>query len=137
MIPIKYVKIREGIGVSDLLRGIRSKMGYESCPIAYHDDFLTGTTSKIERYNNPLLFKKLFKRFRKNLRNAEKLIIIGYGCKDEGINKMILENFDFAHKSTYIFDKYAGDKVRDLGKKLSAKVIDGIEIEDIVPEMFQ
>lgn len=137
MIPIKYVKIREGIGVSDLLRGIRSKMGYESCPIAYHADFLTGTTSKIERYNNPLLFKKLFKRFRKNLRNAEKLIIIGYGCKDEGINKMILENFDFAHKSTYIFDKYAGDKVRDFGKKLSAKVIDGIEIEDIVPEMFQ
>ena len=50
---------------------------------------------------------------------------------------MILENFDFAHKSTYIFDKYAGDKVRDFGKKLSAKVIDGIEIEDIVPEMFQ
>lgn len=71
MIPIKYVKIREGIGVSDLLRGIRSKMGYESCPIAYHADFLTGTTSKIEKYNNPLLFKKLFKRFRKNLRNAE------------------------------------------------------------------
>lgn len=50
---------------------------------------------------------------------------------------MILENFDFAHKSTYIFDKYAGDKLRDFGKKLSAKVIDGIEIEDIVPEMFQ
>lgn len=123
--------------MSDLLRGIRSKMGYESCPIAYHADFLTGTTSKIERYNNPLLFKKLFKRFRKNLRKAEKLIIIGYGCKDEGINKMILENFDFAHKSTYIFDKYAGDKVRDFGKKISANVIDGIEIEDIVPEIFQ
>lgn len=50
---------------------------------------------------------------------------------------MILENFDFVHKSTYIFDKYAGDKVRDFGKRLSAKVIDGIEIEDIVPEMFQ
>ncbi len=137
MIPIKYVKIREGIGVSDLLRGIRSKIGYESCPIAYHADFLTGTTSKIERYNNPLLFKKLFKRFRKNLRNAEKLIIIGYGCKDEGINKMIFENFDFTHKGAYIFDKYAGDKVCEFGKKISAKVIDGIDIEDIVPEMFQ
>lgn len=137
MIPIKYVKIREGIGVSDLLRGRRSKMGYESSPIAYHADFLTGTTSKIERYNNPLLFKKLFKKFRKNLRNAEKLIIIGYGCKDEGINKMIFENFDFVHNGTYIFDKYAGDIVREFGNKLSAKVIDGIDIEDIVPEMFQ
>ena len=41
------------------------------------------------------------------------------------------------HKSTYIFDKYAGDKVRDFGKKISANVIDGIEIEDIVPEIFQ
>ena len=137
MIPIKYVKIREGIAVSDLLRGKRGKIGYESCPIAYHADFLTGTTSKIERYNNPLLFKKLFKRFRKNLRNAEKLIIIGYGCKDKGINEMVMENFDFVHKRAYIFDKYAGDKVREFGNRLSAKVIDGIEIEKITPDMFE
>lgn len=38
---------------------------------------------------------------------------------------------------TYCIDKYAGDKVCDFGKKLSANVIDGIEIEDIVPEIFQ
>ena len=30
-----------------------------------------------------------------------------------------------------------GDKVCDFGKKLSANVIDGIEIEDIVTEIFQ
>lgn len=50
---------------------------------------------------------------------------------------MIFENFDFVHNGTYIFDKYAGDIVREFGNKLSAKVIDGIDIEDIVPEMFQ
>ena len=33
--------------------------------------------------------------------------------------------------------KRQGDKRRNFGKKLSAKVIDGVEIEDIVPEMFQ
>lgn len=98
MIPENYVKIKWGIGAGDIMKSRKSKIGYDISPFEYHADFLTGTTSKIKRYNEPLLFRKLFKKFRKNLRDADKLIIIGYGCKDEGINEMIKENFDYRNK---------------------------------------
>ena len=80
------------MGAGDIMKGRKSKIGYDLSPFEYHADFLTGTTSKIQRYNEPLLFRKLFKRFKNNLRKADMLIIIGHGCKDVGINEMIKEN---------------------------------------------
>lgn len=98
--------------------------------------FLTGTTSKIQRYNEPLLFKKLFKRFKKNLKQADKLIIIGYGCKDKGINEIIKEYFDYHNKPTFIIDKYAGETVTDFCKDINA-IIHKIDIDHINPMLFQ
>ena len=92
MVPDKYVKIKWGMGAGDIMKSRKHKNGYNESPFVYHADFLTGTTSKIQRYNEPLLFKKLFKRFKKNLRDAEQLIIIGYGCKDKEINEIIMDN---------------------------------------------
>lgn len=96
---------------------------------------MTGTTSKIQRYNEPLLFKKLFKRFKKNLRQAEKLIIIGYGCKDEGINEIIKEYFDYNHKQAFIIDKYAREMVSEFGKNINA-VLHKVDIDFINPKLF-
>ena len=59
MVPQKYVKIRYGMRAGDVIKGRKSKIGYDISPFPYHADFLTGTTSKIQRYNEPLLFKKL------------------------------------------------------------------------------
>ena len=87
MIPENYVKIKWGIGAGDIMKSRKSKLGYDISPFEYDADLGTGSTSKIKRYNEPLLFRKLFKKFRKNLQDADKLIIIGYGCKDEGIMK--------------------------------------------------
>lgn len=117
MKPDKYVKIKRGMGVCDIMKSRKSKIGYDKSPFEYHPDFLTGTTSKIQRYNEPLFFKKLFKRFKKNLEVAEKLIIIGYGCKDVRINDIIKECFDYQHKQSFIVDKYAGDMVAQFGKR--------------------
>ena len=135
MIPDKYVKIKWGIGASDIMKSRKSKIGYDVSPFEYHADFLTGTTSKIQRYNESLLFKKLFKRFKKNLRQANKLIIIGYGCKDEGINKIIKEYFDYNHKPSFIVDKYAGDVVVEFGKSINA-VLHKIDIDSIYSDLF-
>lgn len=135
MIPDKYVKIKWGIGASDIMKSRKSKIGYDVSPFEYHADFLTGTTSKIQRYNEPLLFKKLFKRFKKNLRQADKLIIIGYGCKDEGINEMIKEYFDYNHKPSFIVDKYAGEGVVEFGKSINA-VLHKIDIDSIYSGLF-
>lgn len=137
MIPENYVKIKWGIGAGDIMKGRKSKIGYDISPFEYHADFLTGTTSKIQRYNEPLLFRKLFKKFRKNLREAEKLIIIGYGCKDKGINEMIIENFDFSHKQSFIIDAYAKDGGQvDLFKEEIHAKLHRVQINDIEKSLF-
>lgn len=138
MIPENYVKIKWGIGAGNIMKSRKSKVGYDISPFEYHADFLTGTTSKIKRYSEPLLFRKLFKKFRKNLRNAEMLIIIGYGCKDEGINEIIKENFDYNHKPLFIIDAYAKDESQvDLFKKeLQAKLL-RVQINDISKALFE
>jgi hypothetical protein len=125
-IPENYVKTRYGIGFIDLFKEKINKDGkldYENCWINYHSDFLTGTTSKIERYQEPLLYKKLFELFRNNLKSANKLIIIGYGAKDLKINEMILENFAFNKNKSFIIDPYAGDTVIQFASSINANVI--------------
>lgn len=136
MIPEKYVKIKWGIGTGDIMKGRKSKFGYDISPFAYHSDFLTGTTSKIQRYNEPLLFKKLFKKFKNNMQNAEKLIIVGYGCKDEGINELIQKNFDFRNKPSYIIDKYAGEKVERFAEDIRATICK-VDIDNVKSNLFQ
>ena len=68
--PEAYLKTRYGIGLGKFYKEVLDDTGlplkYEDCWIDYHADFLTGTTSKIERYSEPLLYKKLFQYFRSN-----------------------------------------------------------------------
>lgn len=114
-IPETYIKGKWGIGSSDFYKEKKDKKGnliYENCWVNYHSDFLTGTTSKIIRYREPLLYKQLFKLFEKNLKNADILIIIGYGCKDSEINRILIEKFG-RKKPCYIIDPYAGNLVND------------------------
>lgn len=138
LVPEKYVKTRFGVGFSELYKEVQKDNGeltYEKCWINYHADLLTGTTSKIERYEEHLLYKELFQLFKDNLKAAEKLIIIGYGGKDSEVNKMILENFDYNNKASFIIDPYAGEEVKDLQKKINAKLLE-VELENVSPEDF-
>lgn len=122
--PDCYVKIKKYIPSGDLMRGRGCHLGYERYPFAVHGDFLTGTTSKIKHYNEPLLYNKLFKKFRNNLRSAKTLIIIGYGGKDFEINKMIMNDFDYHSKNVYIYDPYPTDSLKLLSTNINAKVIE-------------
>ena len=133
LIPETYLKTVYGVGHTEHFKEIVNKEGnleYENSWINYHADFLTGTTSKIERYSEPLLFKKLFELFKTNLKNAEKLIIIGYGAKDKEINNIIVDNFDSNNKKAFIIDPYAGDLVKELGNRLNAQIIEK-QLEEI------
>jgi len=138
MIPDNYVKIKYGIGTSDLMKEKQSELGYDLSPFEYHADFLTGTTSKIQRYDEPLLFKKLFEEFKNNLKNAETLIIIGYGCKDEGINELIKDNFDYQHKQIFIIDAFAkeGSPVLQFKEVLNAQLL-RVKIDNIKHSDFE
>lgn len=123
LVPDKYVKVRHGIGYGQLLKARKSKIGYEQYPFALHSDFLTGTTSKIQRYDESLLYRKLFKKFRNNLQKSEMLLIIGYGFKDMKINEMVLENFDFRNKQIIIVDPYPTIDTKIFVSKTNANII--------------
>lgn len=57
-----------------------------------YPDFLSGTTEKLRSYGNEY-YSVIFKHFEENLKQSEKLIIIGYGGWDEGINKILQDKF--------------------------------------------
>lgn len=137
-IPETYIKGKMGIGSRDFFKETKDKDGNlvcDNCWINYHSDFLTGTTSKIIRYREPLLYKKLFKLFEDNLAKANRLIIIGYGCKDSEINEIIMEKFG-KDKPCYIVDPFAGDTVKNFIKKRSgntkliSKSLESLQIAD-------
>ena len=136
--PETYIKTRWGIGNTDFYKEIRkkNKTEYENCSINYHPDFLTGTSSKISRYSEPLLYKKLFELFKKNLKSAEMLIIIGYGCKDVEINRFIIDEFG-SNKPCFIIDPYANNTVKEFIKSLGTKTkliekqIENLHLKDL------
>ncbi|NLD48494.1 MAG: hypothetical protein GX660_15110 [Clostridiaceae bacterium] len=112
--PETFIKSRWGIDTTAFHKEIKRKGGvieYETDFINYHPNFLTGTTSKISRYQEPLLYKKLFELFKKNLNKAEMLIIIGYGCKDFEINRYILEEFG-TKKPCFVIDPKADNTAK-------------------------
>ncbi|MDB5032681.1 hypothetical protein [Mucilaginibacter sp.] len=91
-----YIKIKPGIGVTDLYKEVTDedgKLAYINDFINYFPDFLSGTTSKILRYSDLIYYEGIFKAFESNLQASDTLILIGYGCGDQEINNIILENF--------------------------------------------
>ncbi len=62
------------------------------------------------------------------MKDAQILLIIGYGGNDSEINKMLFKNFDYKNKRSFIVDLFAGGKVQKLAAKLNSTII---KIEDI------
>lgn len=138
-LPEVYVKTKIGIGSNSLYKEYLDKNGelkYDNCWINYHSDFLSGTSSKIIRYRESLLFEPLFKKFKENLNSSDQLVIIGYGCKDGEINRIILENFDFKNMPSFMVNPYPNDIVNEFADQLGSKMIPEIP-ENLKEEMFK
>jgi hypothetical protein len=65
--------------------------------------FLSGTTTKMLNYETPY-YKTLFNQFRTNLQSSQKLLVIGYGFSDIGINQIIIDNLKA--KKIVVVDPY-------------------------------
>lgn len=92
-------------------------------------DFLTGTTSKTIKYNDSLIYKPNLDAFKKNMQEAEMLVIIGYGGNDSEINKMILKHFDSQNKKSYVISPSISGELKSLAGKIGATTYER-KIED-------
>ena len=129
-----YIKIKYGIGVTDLYKEIPDRDGeltYINDFINYFPDFLSGTTSKILRYSDPVYYELIFKHFETNLRASEILVLVGYGCRDSEINNIISENFK---GKIYVVDpfpqQYTDEFCDKTGAVLIKKTPENIGIDD-------
>jgi len=99
----------------------------------YHSDFLSGTIFKKSRYAEPKYFGVMLGHLEKNLSESDKLIIIGYGCLDSGINKIIDEKLKTG-ALIYVVDPFPSPAVLDFvtqkGAKLIKKTPEEIMLED-------
>jgi hypothetical protein len=124
--PKEYIKIKKGVNISNLYKEVKDKDGqlrYENDFTNYYADFLSGTSSKILRYSDDGYYKEVFAHFKTNLTKSDRLIIVGYGCRDSKINEYILENYDYRNKETIIIDPYPSNEVEAFAEKVGAKLI--------------
>lgn len=123
-VDFPFIKIKPGISRAFLSKEVQDEKGeptYKNVGNYFPSDFLRGTTSKILRYNEGPYYKKVFDHFKENLRNSDLLVIIGYGCKDEGINKLIEENYSHG-RSIFIIDPFPNEDINNFQKKFKAKL---------------
>ncbi len=117
-----YIKIKPTIHITSLYKKSTDAEDEPNDITHYHTDFLTGSNSKIIRYKDPIYFENVFKRFESNLKASKVLIIIGYGCNDSEINKILIS---WSQRSKiYIVSPRPNKNVKRLASKLKAIIID-------------
>lgn len=92
---LELIKLRRGVGKTNVFKEVEreGKLQYVWNPLNYHPDFLCGTTAKTERYSRGTYYPTILGHFQENLRASKNLITIGYGFRDQRINKYIKEAF--------------------------------------------
>jgi hypothetical protein len=117
-----FLKIYPGIAFEHLFQEMNDESGlrYHNDWSNLHADFLSGTTSKIIRYRSKIYYSQIFDHFERNLKNSESLIIIGYGCKDPEINRILSANFK---GKAWVLDPTPNDKTRSLSEDLEGFLI--------------
>lgn len=84
-------RIKSLYGIHDYMKEVKDndgKLSYENCVTNSFPDYLSGTTEKLLSYSDPY-YSQLFEHFETALPKCEKLMVIGYGFWDSGINKFL------------------------------------------------
>ena len=117
----EYVKVPTGSGIDT--ESIRNRKDIDKPYLQYIvPDFLTGTTSKILRYQEPF-YQQQFEHFVNNLADSDIIYIIGYGGRDAQINEYFLSYA--IGKQIIIIDPYPSKELQRLSDALgnNAKII--------------
>ncbi|NGM71684.1 hypothetical protein [Sphingobacterium sp. SGL-16] len=119
---IDYVKFPWKTDLTNIKR--RNPNGKDGLDFSnYHSDFLSGTSSKILSYREPIYYDVMFGHFKDNLASCDKFVIIGYGCFDSEINNMIDSHLREGIP-IYVVDPYPSQAVLDFVAKKGAKLIE-------------
>ncbi|MBK7811299.1 MAG: SIR2 family protein [Saprospiraceae bacterium] len=100
-------RVKAEYGVEDFYKEVyNEKSGcfeYKKGLKSIFPDFLSGTTEKLRNYSDEY-YDIIFNHFKKNLKNSDKLLIIGYGFKDKGINEILKSYLDKNGKPPVVID---------------------------------
>lgn len=96
-----------------------------------YPDILSGATSKATWYKEPY-YKDLIEMFKSNLSQSEKLIVIGYGFKDDGINHILETEYLTTGKPMVVIDIKTPNSrlVRDYRVDVIEKSIKDVTIKE-------
>lgn len=92
---LDLIKLKRQISPMKIFKELKKDrvLQYVNHPTDYFPDFLSGTTSKIERYGDGKYYPVILGHFKNNLQSSNTLITIGYGFSDPRINKFIQDDF--------------------------------------------
>ena len=103
----KEIRVKKDYGVNEFLmeeyNKEANKYTYTPTFTDTYPDFLSGTTEKIRQYNIPF-YEGLFNHFKNNLQNSSKLLIVGYGFQDKGINDLLETHYLIYRKPVILID---------------------------------
>jgi hypothetical protein len=103
-------RLKTNYGVTEYFQEVEDKEnGGHTLPLLHSEidpDFLSGTTNKIRYYTDDTYYVNLFQHFENNLLNSDKLIVIGYGFQDSGINTYLESHFLSKGKKMIVIDPY-------------------------------
>lgn len=93
---LDLTRVKKDWGVGKIIKEIHDnetgKPKYAETDQFSYPDILSGATSKAMWYKQPF-YKEQIEKFICNLHKSEKLIVIGYGFKDDGINHLLETEF--------------------------------------------
>jgi len=99
--------VKRDYGVGDIFKESfnkeTGKFQYDRPFTNKYPSYLTGTTQKIKRYGDPF-YIELFDHFKANLLSSDKLVVIGYGFQDKGINEILEEYYLKKGKQILVID---------------------------------
>ncbi len=87
---LDLTRVKKDWKIGNILKENEQTETYASLYQNSYPDTISGTKSKLHWYNEPF-YCDLQNHFVENLKSAEKLIVIGYGFGDSGVNKKIEE----------------------------------------------
>ncbi len=120
------------IGIPTSKAAIKDEQERRHCNLDPSPMFLIGTFNKLISYTDPVYLEIYHQAFLA-LRDADVLIVIGYGFGDKGINKLVLDwIYRFQNRQLVVVDKHANTLWQYARGAISQKRLELLETKRLI-----